>query len=275
MVLPRCSVNRNPDIHRTASLDRCREPYSPATYSAVKPPSFEESVRCELIRPCMEHQFFDTCSRALDILELELGNGQISTFDEVASLVISQMNNPEPVPAFSAQIFSTQCRVAQAMYDSCKVRWLLDQVRRADNPVVAAWSGEIEASHPPLADADKHRLHELSGPAHEWPQAVGGSTASSPLSATSLTRKRKRRNLQRGPRRHTHDGEVSLVTKCPHCEQTFSGALCDQKSNLNRHIEHKHPDPWKTSRYRCSECGQDCHRSDYLLNHRRYVHDLY
>ncbi len=223
----------------------------------------------------MEHSSPDTCNRALDTLEHELDNGQISTFDGVASFVNSQVNHSEPALAFSAQIFSARCRGAQAIYDPRNVRWLLDQIRRSPNPVVTAWREDTESSHPLLANAVTPGLHELSGLPYASSQAVDPSTASSTPPATSLTRKRKRNNLHKGPRRHTHDGEVLKVTKCPHCEQTFSGAVCDQKSNLNRHVQHKHPHPGKASTHVCPECGQDFPRADYLLNHRRGFHNLH
>ncbi len=218
----------------------------------------------------MEHPLSATCNRALDILEKQLGNGQISTFDEVESLVISQMSKSEPGLALSTPIFSIRCRGAQAMYNSRKVCWVLDQTRRAANRVVIAGGGEdIEASHPPLANADTPGLCEPSGFPYASSQAVGANPASSTLPVTSPTRKRKRRTLRNGPRRYTPDGEMLQTTKCPCCEQTFSGAVCDQRSNLKRHVEHKHRHPLQASSRVCLKCGQDFPRNDYLRNHEK------
>jgi uncharacterized C2H2 Zn-finger protein len=268
-----CNINRGSDFHRTCSLHHCREPYSPANYWVGTPPSFEESVRRDLLRPCTEHISSSNCHRALDTLRHELDSGQISTFDEVASLVNSQMSKLEPELALSAPIFSIRCRGAQAIYNSQKVGWLRDEIRRAANLLVSpGCGGDVDASHPPFANADRHILHELNGlpDAHSLPMDHG--TASFTPSATSRTRERKRRRLCKDTRRYAPDGEVSQITKCPQCEQTFSGIASDQKSNLNRHLEHKHPHPRQASLHVCPECGEDFRRSDYLLKHKRHVH---
>ena len=211
----------------------------------------------------MEHSFFDTCDRALNVLERNLGNGQISTFDEVASIVVSQMSNLEPGPALSAHIvFLYRCRGAQAMYNSGKVRWFLERIRRAAN------RGDVEASHP-LANADTPSLHELSGLSYTSSQGVGTSPAPSTPPATSPTRKRKRREVHKDPYPDAPDDEASKSRKCPYCKQTFSGAVCDQISNLKRHIGHKHRHPGQAPPHVCPKCGKGFARSDYLLGHKK------
>ncbi|KAF7509281.1 hypothetical protein GJ744_008175 [Endocarpon pusillum] len=275
--------------------------------------------------------------------------------------MISQISNSEP------ELFSTQCRGAQAIYNSRKVCWFRDRIRRAPN------RGDVEASHRPLANADISSLHELSGlsyaspPAHELSglsdaspptyelsglsdasppthelsglsdaspptyelsglsdaspptlelsglsdaslptyelsglsyaspqthelsglsytspqthelsglsytssQTVGTSATASTSPATSQTKKRKRREVRKGPRRDASGDEASEARKCPYCDQTFSGAVCDQKSNLKRHIGHKHPHPGKRAPYVCSKCGDRFVRSDYLSTHKK------
>ncbi|ERF69342.1 hypothetical protein EPUS_09507 [Endocarpon pusillum Z07020] len=51
---------------------------------------------------------------------------------------------------------------------------------------------------------------------------------------------RKHREGRKGPSQDALNDEASETSKCPYCEKTFSGVVCDQKSNLKRHIGHKH-----------------------------------
>lgn len=162
------------------------------------------------------------------------------------------------------------------MYNSRKVRWLIDRIQQAAHPMIPpGGGGDLEASHPPFANADTHRLYELNEPHHAPSLPVGTSSASVTPPATSQTRKRKRRLRCKDLQQYAPDGEVPQPTKCPHCERTFSGIANDQKSNLNRHVKHKHRHPYQASTHVCPECDQDFSRSDYLLKHRRDVHNLH
>jgi hypothetical protein len=263
------------DLHRKSSLNCRSGPYSPASYSIGTPPSFLESVRKELLEVSTTHPIFDTYNQAYENLLPEIDLGQISTFDEVASFVKSQVSQLKPELVLSLPMFSTRCRGAQAMYDSRKVSWLLDQIRRAAHHPVSLVSGVGEevaaASQSPLANVDPRWLHELNGLPYAPPLPAGDdSTAPTTPPAISRMQKRKRKE----PRRYVPKGEAPQPRQCPYCDQTFSGIASDQKSNLNRHIEHKHRHPGQPSAHVCPECGDDFGRSDYLLDHRREAHNL-
>jgi hypothetical protein len=268
----KCSTNLNSDFHKIGSDCRLLEPYSPTSDWVGKPPSFEEAVSRELIKPYIDLPFSDTCKGVLDALRYEVDIGQICTFDEVASHVNRQLSELEPERALNPPIFSAQCREAQAMYDSRKVCWLLERIRCAANRIVSpAWGRDIKASHQHFSNADTHRLHELDGFPSAPSVPVGASGASTIPPATLLIRKRKRKIPHKDPRRYALNGKALLPRECPHpqCDRTFSGLPSDQKSNLQRHIEHKHSDPSQVFAHICPVCGRDFPRRDYLLNHMR------
>ena len=279
MALHKCNINLDPDFHWTDSPDSYnrREPYSPASYSVARPPSFEESVRHDLLGPCADYPFSDTWNRAFSALRHELASSRISTFDEVASLVNTQISKSEPELALNGPIFSARCRVEQAMYNSRKVCWLRDRLQRAANGIVSpGGEQDVEASHPPLANAVTDRLHEMNnGVSYASSPSIGTSNASTTPSITLPTKRKKCGFPCKEPRRKASDGEASQITKCPQCKQTFSGSASDQKTNLSRHVEHKHPRLGQAFKHVCPECGDGFPRSDYLLNHRRRgVHNL-
>ncbi|KAF7509266.1 hypothetical protein GJ744_008160 [Endocarpon pusillum] len=118
-------------------------------------------------------------------------------------------------------------------------------------------------------EADIPSVPELSGLSYASSQTVGASAAASAPPATSPPRRSKRREVRKGPRRDASGDEASEARKCPYCDRTFSGAVRDQKSNLKRHIVHKHPHLGQAAPYVCSKCGYRFVRSDYLSTHKK------
>lgn len=240
------------------------------------PPSLEVSVDHDLFRPSTQSPLSEPRKEALETFRHELDSGQITTFTEVASLVNSRIDELQPELAPNASIFSARCQGAQAMYDSRKVRWLLDSVQRAANHIVSpGWKGDVEASHPPLPKPDAHALYEENGLSDASSLPKSASTTASTSPTTPRTREKKPGLPSSGARRHTANNEVSQSCECPHCGQTFAGNPCDQKSNLNRHVDHKHPHLRQGSTRVCCICGEGFGRSDYLLKHKRSAHSFF
>lgn len=234
----------------------------------------EATVREDLLSLYPGHPFSDTWHRKLETLTHELDSGRISTFDEVESLLNSQMDILEPEPARHAAAISALCRGAQATFNFRKVDWFLDQIRRAPSLRASMGErGEAKAPRSPLADANAQTSFDLRQVPHGQPPPFGAASTipTTPPTNTSPTRKRKRKPVS------ALGGKAPAVwnsTQCPHCTQTFCGTPGDQRSNLTRHLGVKHPDTCARSTSVCPECGKDFPRSDYLLNHRRRVHSL-
>jgi hypothetical protein len=275
MALHERSIDLDPDFHQKSSLYCLGGPISPASFSERVPPCFIDSVRTDLLEPSTEQPFADAHNRACEMLLSELGRGQISTYEQVESFVKRRVSQSHPEPSFNSSlnslIFSARCRGAQAMYNSRKVSWLLDHIRRAaHHHVLPVGGGGVIAAYQTLpTNVDPRWTHELNGFPNAPPSLTSDHTASSTPLATTRTRKRKRRESQQ---HHTPEGVASQrSSKCPLCDETFSGIPSDQRSNLRRHFKQFHSGP---GQYVCRECNGQFARSDYLLYHCRVVHNF-
>jgi hypothetical protein len=270
------SVDLNLDFHQKSSLCSLGGPYSPASYSVGTSPSFMSSVRNDLFVSPTENSLMDTYERAYETLLSELGRGHIFTFDEVASFVNRQVSRFDPglYQYLNSPNFPRRCRGAQAIYNSRKVSWLLDQIRRGAHDPVLSFGGEGEAATPEatLTNVDPRWLHTLNGLPYAPALPTNARIAPNTAQVNPRPKKRQRKESRQSP---APEGMAPpRISKCHLCDQPFSGTASDRKSNMKRHIEHKHPGSGQARAHVCPECDGTFGRSDYLLDHRRRAHDV-